>query len=377
MSNNGSLNYVNPLFPIEGLQILNTIEKNKSKALFGKNDFHLDDLSTNKTNSACIKTLRFDLDHKQDQGKYKEKYKEKYKDQETEIEKAKDQDQDQDPEKEIGFFEGNIPDTKTMLLTKEEEIETSENNKHKTAPNPRKRRYVVKKKKKKTRNRKKKKPVQQKPIKPKLNPIEKRRRVLERNRIHAKESRERKKSYLTQLEHETKQLKGFNQELNNKVGTLSNSNQNLKNDVRKLKRLLNHSLKIQNLDQILKDDEKFEKLEKKILESRRSPTKIKITKIQTTTITIENFLEDSPESSINLDCDGGDESEDDEEEESGYIEYIPGPGRGDPQETHNSIICRVMGALTRINSHLNWKQNYTNALGFKLLDYYLTDYNSA
>ncbi|KAJ3445364.1 basic-leucine zipper transcription factor f-related [Anaeramoeba flamelloides] len=62
--------------------------------------------------------------------------------------------------------------------------------------------------------------------------------ILERNRVNARKSRERKKQYIQGLEKETKDLRSKNTELVDEVSSLSNENQNLREEINQLQSIL-------------------------------------------------------------------------------------------------------------------------------------------
>ncbi|KAJ6252330.1 transcriptional activator hac1 [Anaeramoeba flamelloides] len=72
-----------------------------------------------------------------------------------------------------------------------------------------------------------------------LNPQEKKRRTMERNRINAKTSRMRKKQYLNNLENQTKELKKQNNHLTKQLFSSHEQNNSLRVEIQKLRELLN------------------------------------------------------------------------------------------------------------------------------------------
>ncbi|KAJ3425203.1 transcriptional activator hac1 [Anaeramoeba flamelloides] len=98
-----------------------------------------------------------------------------------------------------------------------------------------------KKKKNKKKHKKKKKKNRKKNNKKTAVTTEedaRRQLVLERNRINAKKSRERKKIYVANLENTTKELQEKNHELTDEIVKLNNENENLNKEISKLKILL-------------------------------------------------------------------------------------------------------------------------------------------
>ncbi|KAJ3439167.1 activating transcription factor-2 [Anaeramoeba flamelloides] len=65
-----------------------------------------------------------------------------------------------------------------------------------------------------------------------------RQKMLERNRINARKSRERKKQYIQGLEQETKELRSKNVQLVDEVSNLINENQSLRDEINQLKSIL-------------------------------------------------------------------------------------------------------------------------------------------
>ncbi|KAJ6243259.1 cyclic-amp response element binding protein [Anaeramoeba flamelloides] len=76
-----------------------------------------------------------------------------------------------------------------------------------------------------------------------LNPEERRKKNLERNRINARKSRQRKKQYVQGLETETKDLRSKNNELVDEVSKLSIENQSLRDEINQLRLLLQGNCK--------------------------------------------------------------------------------------------------------------------------------------
>ncbi|KAJ3424316.1 cyclic-amp response element binding protein [Anaeramoeba flamelloides] len=76
-----------------------------------------------------------------------------------------------------------------------------------------------------------------------LNPEERRKKILERNRINARKSRQRKKQYVQGLETETKDLRSKNNELVDEVSKLSIENQSLRDEINQLRSLFQGNCK--------------------------------------------------------------------------------------------------------------------------------------
>ncbi|KAJ6246560.1 cyclic-amp response element binding protein [Anaeramoeba flamelloides] len=106
-----------------------------------------------------------------------------------------------------------------------------------------KKKHQEKKNKNKKKKKKKKKNKKNKKKKKKTTHEDSRRKIiLERNRINAKKSRERKKIYVANLETTTKELRERNNELSDELVILSNKNENLCKEISDLRNLLKGNL---------------------------------------------------------------------------------------------------------------------------------------